>query len=447
MALSTLDLVSKLAGYESFAASLWSAMPQIYLLWKTKPGYGGPIFSLLLCWLVGDLLQMAGLFLLDDILITQQISAIVFAVTDIVIMGQLLFYRGWVLGTQRWKQRKQHRLPAPLRVEITRWKNVNGTPVNLTALAVLTIACLAVWVALDVVQRKDKSALVPASPPHDFLTHFGWWSGWAGTAFYQLPRLPQLWQAWRKGTDSISPWLFAFLVLQNVTMAISILTVSHTASAMYGQLPYICNVFIALGCDLTYLGIHFYHRKHPVMHKLVGWEEPHPHEKTAPLRRYKDPHRTALLQQYRHHLSDETEHLSPHPFRLPPSHMELDAHEEREDRLHRRMENDALGFENDEGASEREKEGRRREHDQFEEETEGLKRELREKRAARRERYEREEQERRGEGGRRMSAAHALVPMRRTRATSTAVRSARDSEQTSGSGLGTLDAAWERGEG
>lgn len=68
------DLLSLLAGWLSLGYSLWSFIPQGILLQRTKPRTGGPSFTLLLVWLVGDGGTIAGLFLGGG-LFTQKLSA------------------------------------------------------------------------------------------------------------------------------------------------------------------------------------------------------------------------------------------------------------------------------------------------------------------------------------------------------------------------------------
>ncbi|GAA5902136.1 hypothetical protein JCM8208_002485 [Rhodotorula glutinis] len=313
MALGALDLASLLTGYLSLGCSLWSAFPQIYLL-AGFPSTGGPHPWMLVLWLLGDAAQLAGMYI-HGALETQKLSAIWFAVGDIIILLEMAIGRGLVPGTSCWTRRKLAKTHTPVsvgedqvaggevedvgwgatpvahessekkrrgartrsRAFVARWMpDVDGPRVNATVLAALLVVGLAVWGALDVAQRESKPALEPGEPPHSTASWIGWGTALGGTVLYNFPRLVQIRKIVRdKGMEATSVWMFGWLLAQNYTMLISILTVSHTRDAMYGQAPFLINVVLALTLDhfIIYLWLKYRHTQRPASPQHVL---PHP---------------------------------------------------------------------------------------------------------------------------------------------------------------------------
>lgn len=56
--------------------------------------------------------------------------------------------------------------------------------------------------------------------------------------------------------EHISLFMFAWLLAQNVTMLASILTVSHSPDAIFGQAPFIANAILALLADVAIIRLH-----------------------------------------------------------------------------------------------------------------------------------------------------------------------------------------------
>ncbi|BGP41538.1 Putative vacuolar membrane transporter for cationic amino acids [Rhodotorula kratochvilovae] len=313
--LSTLDLASLLAGYLSLGCSLWSAFPQIYLL-ASFPPTGGPLLWMLILWLLGDALQVSGMYI-HGALDTQKLSGIWFGISDIIIMLEMAIGRGWLPGTPCWARRKQSKTHQPLsigedqrrseeeedvgygptplpasaaagektrspalrrlRAFIRRWMpNFDGARANAVVLVLLLVVGVACWVGLDVVRREEKKALKPGEPPHGKASWIGWATAMAGMVCYISPRVAQIVKIARdKSMENTSVWMFGWLLAQNYTMLISILTVSHTLDAMYGQAPFLLNTLAALACDhiIVYLWRKY---RHPPRSNTPQHPLPHP---------------------------------------------------------------------------------------------------------------------------------------------------------------------------
>ncbi|KPV74230.1 uncharacterized protein RHOBADRAFT_44715 [Rhodotorula graminis WP1] len=280
--LSALDLASLLTGYLSRGPHPW----------------------MLVLWLLGDAAQLAGMYI-HGALETQKLSAIWFAVGDIIIVLEMAIGRGLVPGTSCWTRRKLAKTHTPVSVGedqdasvevedvgwgatpvaqgssekkrrgartrsrdfVGRWMpDVDGPRVNAAVLAALLVVGLAVWGALDVAQRDKKPALEPGERPQSTASWIGWGTALGGTILYNFPRLVQIRKIVRdKGLEHTSVWMFMWLAAQNYTMLISILTVSHTLDAGYGQAPFLINVVLALTLDhvIVSLWLKYRHTQRP----------------------------------------------------------------------------------------------------------------------------------------------------------------------------------------
>ncbi|GAA6063608.1 hypothetical protein JCM10212_006225 [Sporobolomyces blumeae] len=338
MGLSTLDLVSTLTGWLS----------------------SGPSFVLLTLWLVGDVFQLAGVFIVGG-LATQKASGFCFAATDIIIMLQLLFYRGKIPFTDRRRRmleltprdhrdddddgdesdnhgrldrdgtelhsmgrgafevsekRRSRRRFAPARqgyVELSpakgrsrawmrrptrssarlgreappvsglarsngKWKDLNQWRLNVVGLASVSLVMFLVWVGIDLINRDEpRHVLSIAQRPETPAEIVGWRLAWVGTAFYNLPRVYQVGVIiHRRSMTAISVWSYVALVLQNLTMLASIVSVSHTDDTAFAQAPYLSNVAMALVGDFVLIGLYRVYRENPPAPGALtrSWSDP-----------------------------------------------------------------------------------------------------------------------------------------------------------------------------
>ncbi|GAA6003654.1 hypothetical protein JCM10207_003530 [Rhodosporidiobolus poonsookiae] len=254
--LTDLALASKLTGYWSFGFAVWSACPQLFLNWHegSARGYleGGPSWALLVCWLLGDSLQLAGMMVIGDTLVTQRVQGVWAAANDLVIFLQLLYYRGIIPGTApaRIKHEGRERLAMRDQEEeddVTgfyetperrrhKWRDFDGPRLNAVFLIAVLLVGLLIWLPVDFLYRDTATALEPSLPP--LVTDNG--SGWI---------MALLWKVATKRTKGLSAYLFRFLILQNLCYMASILTVSHTADSVYAQAPFLADMALSVIFD------------------------------------------------------------------------------------------------------------------------------------------------------------------------------------------------------
>ncbi|GAA5888032.1 hypothetical protein JCM5296_005410 [Sporobolomyces johnsonii] len=239
--------------------SVWYAIPQMLKLYEAKPMHGGPAFLLLGSWLAGDIGQTIGIFL-NNGLTTQKFSGM-----------RGVFFPIDVNKKKNGRRSRNERAPdEDISTGSFRsgWKDASGPKFNITGLLLVSVVAFAVWIWQDLAGRTSKPALVASAPPADVMSWLGWSLGMAGTAAYNLPRVYQVYVIWRnKSMESIAVWSFASLILQNVTMTISILTVSHTPSSVFAQSPYILNVGLALVGDAVVVVLYRRYRGDPMPYR------------------------------------------------------------------------------------------------------------------------------------------------------------------------------------
>ncbi|KWU41407.1 hypothetical protein RHOSPDRAFT_37040 [Rhodotorula sp. JG-1b] len=263
MGLSALDLASRFTGWFSLGCSIWSAIPQILRLLRL-PSSGGPSFILLIAWLFGDAALVAGMYL-TDAPVAQKISGIWFGIGDIIIMLLLLVGRSSL--EKRYRHRRHsldHHDSHPEDELLTKrgsrkrwWKEADGWPLNAVIGGVLTIGTVLVWYVVDVRERATTPSLEPSKAPFDRVSWAGWAIGFAGLLCYNIPRWYQIYKIHRnRNMEHISLFMFAWLLAQNVTMLASILTVSHSPNAIFGQAPFIANAILALLADVVIIRLH-----------------------------------------------------------------------------------------------------------------------------------------------------------------------------------------------
>ncbi|TKA55996.1 hypothetical protein B0A53_01699 [Rhodotorula sp. CCFEE 5036] len=262
MGLSALDLASRFTGWFSLGCSIWSAIPQILLLLRL-PSRGGPSFSLLIAWLLGDAALVAGMYL-THAPVTQKFSGIWFGMGDIIIMLLLLLGRSSLGKRYRdrrhsWDSDHSHSVTLVTKREARKrwWKEADSWPLNALVGGVLTIGTVLVWYVVDVRNRAKTPPLEPIKAPFDGISWAGWAIGFAGLLCYNIPRWYQIYKIRRnRSMENISLFMFAWLLAQNVTMLASILTVSHSPGAIFGQAPFIANAILALLADIVIIRLY-----------------------------------------------------------------------------------------------------------------------------------------------------------------------------------------------
>ncbi|GAA5981353.1 hypothetical protein JCM11641_005293 [Rhodosporidiobolus odoratus] len=163
---------------------------------------------------------------------------------------------------------------------ISKWRDMNGWRLNSAVLVLIVVACSIVWGFVDYNRRDTSPAIEKAEPPGDPKVTLGWAFGWTGLLFYQWPRASEIQSIVQKKSMTISVWLFAFLIGQNINLLISIFSASTTHDSLIGQLPFITNTGIALLCDVCFVAAYFHFRKGP---SQIPQSSPLPARRRGPL--------------------------------------------------------------------------------------------------------------------------------------------------------------------
>jgi len=259
------EAISGICGSISIAAWVVVFSPQIIENFR-RGSADGLSLHFLIIWLAGDIFNVLG-SVLQHVLPTMIILAVYYTFADIVLLGQVFFYRGFTL--------KDEVIPPPPKPTVIRTTSVptetttllhgnnhgNGHPFddnrdrrgsdwsnlspavpmlteqpitppprptrlkailwNTTAIAMVCAAGVVGWL-LSRQHGEDKHR----TPSADEL-HFDLWGqvfGWLCAALYLGSRIPQLLLNWRrKSTEGVSILFFLFACLGNLTYVLSIM--------------------------------------------------------------------------------------------------------------------------------------------------------------------------------------------------------------------------------
>lgn len=276
------DAVSFALGMVSLVCWVIVAWPQMYETYQKKSGDSISV-SFLLLWGVGDAANIAGCILTDQ-LPTQLYVAIWYAISIVILLAQIYYYR-WRRNRSLWASPG-----APAAGDDDPTKPLVKPPptpqIAYGVLALMGVAC----VLGPVAQLGGRAAaagpggrvVVAAAPAARSLLSGGGGAGntvgvvlgWVSSALYTLSRLPQIIKnRERKSVEGLSLSMFGFAVLGNITYAASIFVRSVESDFLYDSAPWIVGSLGTLVFDMTiFLQFSYYKRlaKSPTLHIQDG---------------------------------------------------------------------------------------------------------------------------------------------------------------------------------
>ncbi|KAJ7644217.1 PQ loop repeat-domain-containing protein [Roridomyces roridus] len=244
---------SSMLGWISIASWVVVYTPQIYENYTLQSGEGLSVLFVIV-WLCGDICNLAGAAL-GRLLPTVIILAVYYSICDIILMFQIYFYR--------WK-----RVSGTGPDEETPLLNRNGgspAPVSVTALVLRYIGALLFVFATGVLawwisSNTGYTQLPPKSPPSATVSWIIQILGWTSAVCYLGSRLPQIAKNFRTRCEGLSPALFYFAILGNVTYSWSIIAKSTERDYLITNAAWLAGSALTVGFDLTVLGQFFYYR-------------------------------------------------------------------------------------------------------------------------------------------------------------------------------------------
>ncbi|TID19237.1 hypothetical protein CANINC_003807 [Pichia inconspicua] len=258
-------MISSVLSIASTAFWLVALLPQQWQNFSTKSVDGLSLHFMVL-WLLGDSCNLIGCFLTQQ-LPFQTCLAVYFIFNDIVLDFQYWYYR------KEDKQRRYSQIslhesdpinPLPnndkvyLATEVGETSSISSHPIK--------IASVPMVVAVSLSSLSSVSALPITTDIHtrpSDIEFIGLCFAWLCTIVYCCSRIPQLYHNYtRKSVDGISPLLFTFALLGNLTYSLSIVSAEIPKEMSYSQflikeLPYLIG---SLGTVL-FDAIYFLQRK------------------------------------------------------------------------------------------------------------------------------------------------------------------------------------------
>ncbi|KAJ7761596.1 PQ loop repeat-domain-containing protein [Mycena maculata] len=246
---------SNMLGWISIACWIVVYSPQIYENYSLQSGEGLSVLFVIV-WLFGDLCNLFGA-LLANLLPTVIIIALYYSICDIILMFQIYYYR--------WKRGRSAGVDEETPLLTGNTSQNSQTPVSAAVLilrytgAVLFVfatGILAWWIN----SKTEKTEEHPKHPPTAAVQWIIQILGWTSAVSYLSARVPQIAKNLRTRCEGLSPALFYFAILGNVTYSWSIIAKSTDRDYLITNASWLAGSALTVFLDLIVLGQFFYYR-------------------------------------------------------------------------------------------------------------------------------------------------------------------------------------------
>lgn len=239
-------------------------LPQIYHNYSTKSVHGLSPYLLLL-WLLGDTCNLIGCILTNQLPFQTYLSCY-FVLSDIILDLQYIYYhKNNISNDDEFIEELTNSSIEMLSEDgayYTTDNTIENISSNTTAFTPILSKTQLITTTTALISISPASAIpiISTQSSEKLLnTHYiGLLFAWLCTIIYCSSRLPQLYHNYqRKSVDGVSPLLFTFALLANLTYAISILTTELPLGLSYKdfilrELPYLLGSLGTVFCDLMY---------------------------------------------------------------------------------------------------------------------------------------------------------------------------------------------------
>ncbi|EIM86055.1 PQ-loop-domain-containing protein [Stereum hirsutum FP-91666 SS1] len=265
MIASSTDTLSSVLGWISIACWAVVYSPQILENYHLKSGEGLSVYFVLI-WLAGDISNLAG-SILANLLPTVIILAAYYSTCDIILLFQIYYYR---------RTNKKTRLPSGataetdvaedtplLTAESAARSTITTTTTSLKRKilqysAAITFICAAGVVAWAISEKMDDG-----SEPSDRKEVLEWKSqllGWLSAILFLGARVPQIRKNFTTKCEGLSPGLFTFSIMGNVTYGLSIIVTLQTMEQFVANAAWLAGSLLTVFLDVFVLSQFFYYR-------------------------------------------------------------------------------------------------------------------------------------------------------------------------------------------
>ncbi|KAJ6585064.1 PQ loop repeat-domain-containing protein [Mycena capillaripes] len=257
--------LSSMLGWVSIACWIIVYSPQIYENYSLQSGEGLSVIFVLV-WLLGDLCNLVGA-VLANLLPTVIIIAVYYSLCDIILLIQIYYYRWRGARTAPGPEEE-----TPLLAGNNSQSSQNIVPPGVLVLRyaaalifVFSTGALAWWVS----RNTEKTEEPPKHP-----TATVQWTvqilGWSSAVLYLGARIPQIAKNLQTQCEGLSPALFFFAIVGNLTYSLSIIAKSTDRDYLITNGGWLAGSALTVFLDFIVLGQFFYYRSLHVSRQNAG---------------------------------------------------------------------------------------------------------------------------------------------------------------------------------
>ncbi|KAJ7366954.1 PQ loop repeat-domain-containing protein [Mycena albidolilacea] len=255
--------LSSMLGWVSIACWIIVYSPQIYENYSLQSGEGLSVLFVVI-WLLGDLSNLVGAAL-AHLLPTVIIIAVWYSLCDITLLVQVYYYRS--KRARRSPEEETPLLPGnnggnspdivSTRVLILRY--------TAALIFVFTTGVLAWWIS----RNSEKTEEPPKQPTAtvDWTVQI---LGWSSAVLYLGSRIPQIAKNLQTQCEGLSPALFFFAIVGNLTYSLSIIAKSTEREYLILNASWLAGSALTVFLDLIVLGQFFWYRSLYVARQSAG---------------------------------------------------------------------------------------------------------------------------------------------------------------------------------
>ncbi|KAF8349472.1 PQ loop repeat-domain-containing protein [Amanita rubescens] len=253
--MTSADSLSAILGWISIACWIVVYSPQIYENFLLQSGEGLSVLFVVI-WLLGDIGNLFGA-ILANLLPTVIILGVYYTICDMTLLGQIYYYR--------WK-RNSITVPTTEDREPLLAADRGRQPPNTVSASALVIryACATCFVFLVGIgawslSEQIRSEVEPTNPlqaPQWLIQSLGWTSA----LLYLGARIPQIFKNFKTRCEGLSPALFFFAILGNVTYTLSICAKSMDTEYLMMNASWLAGSGLTVFMDILVVGQIFYYR-------------------------------------------------------------------------------------------------------------------------------------------------------------------------------------------
>ncbi|KAL1916517.1 uncharacterized protein VTP21DRAFT_5708 [Calcarisporiella thermophila] len=242
-------LLSSVFGYVSFIIWVLVFTPQFLENYWNKSTDGLSV-AFIFIWLIADVLNLAGA-LLQNLLFTMLVLASYYIMTDFVLLGQVWYYRNTTRSRNASDEESKPLLNHSQPRAKEKKQNYGWIWVGIMGFIILVVILVVIHTKTPPLPPRPS----PKPDPNDGLELSAQVIGWASALLYICSRFPQIRKNYvTKSVEGLSPIMFCFTVLGNITYCLSIFTYSSEASYLLKNLPWLVGSFGTLFLDFVIFG-------------------------------------------------------------------------------------------------------------------------------------------------------------------------------------------------